>query len=253
MSVPTPAVPDPKTPRPTEPQTPAAPRAESEMFLPGAFSSRTSGWAEGAWKNALPLIPQPVHALIYDKLLKSSHIDRVPPWLDRLWTQRSSRLDIRPSLGRLEPLFPPLPLKEWANHYQAHLCQTEWESAPADPRQDWRALAVLEPTKEHPVTSAEPQHPVLPIPPGPQVWLLWTTPVRTAQPEPILVLMATQDAPRRGEILRVWHKETAWERTLTVAEDCLHLEDPNDPDHLGLVQLLTHQSRVFQECPLDGQ
>lgn len=260
MSGTSPAAPGTPEPQPTAPQPPTERPAQaahdpSQLLLPGVFNRATtaSGWAEAAWKAAFPLIPEPVRTLVHKRLVDSNQIDRVPPWLGEAWMQRSSRLDIQPSLGPLTPLFPPLPLSEWRDQYRAHLCMTEWQSAPADPRQDWRALAVLSPNQNHPIPPAKPQHPPLLIPPGPQVWLVWTAPVRTAQPEPVLLLCSTPNAPRRGEILRAWHKETAWERTLTISEDALHLEDPEDQDMLGLVRLLSHQGRVFQECPPEDQ
>lgn len=252
MSVPPPAAPDPAKPQPTEPRaataSPAGPRTASLSVLPISFRVQTQerGHAEHNWKQAWGRMPLALQGVLQAKCSP----DKIPEWLDRAWTSRCSRLTIQASLGVLSPLFPPLP-EGWAKQYEAMLCDLEWESTPADPRQDWRFLAATQPDwKPEP---AESKHPALEIPPGPQVWLVWTSfSSRDAQPEPALILCATADAPRRGETLRVWHRGTGWERTLTITEDTLHMEDPEDPDLLALARLLHHQSRVFQETPPEG-
>lgn len=251
MSAPSPAAPDPSKPQPTVPPGETAVLATSstvsQSVLPNSFHAhQPRGHAEANWRQAFASIPLEVQSL----LLKSRCTpDTLPPWLNPAWTSRSSRLGIQASPG---PLFPPLP-KEWAEQYTAMLAQKEWETAPRDPRQDWRFLAMSNQHGEWTTEPAEPRHPPLLIAPGPQVWLTWTAlSHRDAPSEAVLLLCATPDAPKRGEVLRVWHQQSGWERTMSLIEDSLHLEASDDPDMIAICRLLQHQGRIFTETPPQG-
>ena len=205
------------------------------------------------WKQLLPLVPQPVREVILAVKRQALQDDHIPEPLPKAWAMRSSLLEALPlpSLQGLDWLFPPLPLLGWQEAYQASLRLAEWTSSPPDPRQDWRVLALTHRGPDDLVVEpARPKHLRLVVEPGPQTWLAWLATQKTSDPQPCLVMAATEETLMEGGIRRLCHLSSGQTLSATIAGSCLLLEDLEDEDQRQLCRLLHHQRRVLSEAPL---
>lgn len=256
MSAQSPSVPhQPDAPEPTAGQPPiAAQRSPQPDRGPSlaALADPVEGPKE--WKHLFSACPQSVrlacqtagHPMLEERLL---------PQIVSAWNLRSAPLEKlpAPSLKGLDWLFPSLPLAEWQRAYVESLRLSEWCSSPEDPRQDWRFKAMTHRGQDDLVLDqVQPQHPPLIVEPGPQTWLLWTVQSegRKDQPEPCLLLAATEETVMQGEIRRSFHLHSGLTVALMVEGNSLLLEDQEDAGLLQLCRLLQHQRRVFSEAPI---